>query len=300
LEIIVVEDGSTDGTRAIAEAHVVADPRVRMVTQANAGVAAARNLGWRQARSDHIAFIDADDVWTVDKIERQLAVLLAAGPGVGLVYSWHVVIDESSRIRARQAPTMIEGDAFERMLRGNFIGNGSAVLARREALVAARGFDPALHAAGAQGCEDLLFYARVAEHFRFALVPAYQIGYRRLPNNMSSNLPRMLRSWMLVGDEMRLRHPELRDVVDEGLANYTRWLVRHSLAAGRPRPLLSIAAVLMRHRFHVGFGIVVTVMPTELARAAWARVRWRLRRPCRSTSSTPAGRFEIEEPVRWW
>src|SRR5690348_12029992 len=72
LEIIVVDDGSVDDTREIAGRHAAVDDRVQVVTQSNAGLAASRNAGWMRARSELIAFIDADDLWAPTKIERQL------------------------------------------------------------------------------------------------------------------------------------------------------------------------------------------------------------------------------------
>ena len=75
LEIIVVDDGSLDDTAAIARRHAAEDERVRVLCQANAGVAAARNAGWQSSRADLIAFIDADDLWAPTKIERQLQAL---------------------------------------------------------------------------------------------------------------------------------------------------------------------------------------------------------------------------------
>lgn len=70
IEVIVADDGSTDGSRAIAERHGGA---VRWVSQSTAGPAATRNLGAREARGDLLAFLDADDLWTPEKLERQTA-----------------------------------------------------------------------------------------------------------------------------------------------------------------------------------------------------------------------------------
>ena len=79
LEIIIVNDGSTDETGTIAKRHAAEDKRVRIITQENAGLAAARNKGWGQARSNFIAFLDADDLWAPTKITQQIQALEAGG-----------------------------------------------------------------------------------------------------------------------------------------------------------------------------------------------------------------------------
>ncbi|RST31398.1 glycosyltransferase family 2 protein [Sphingomonas ginkgonis] len=229
LEILVVDDGSDDGTARIVRDHAAADPRVVLVEQENAGVAAARNNGWRRARSDLIAFVDADDVWAPIKISRQLAALDRAGPRVGLVYCWYQLIDADGRIIEADHKPDYRGDVLRDLFQGNFVGNGSAALVRRQALIDANGFEPAMRAADAGGCEDILFYCRVAEHHEFEVVEEALLGYRVLPNNMSSNLLRMARSWLMMVDEMLGRHPDCRRELRRGLYEYSAWLFRQSL-----------------------------------------------------------------------
>ncbi len=233
LDIIVVDDGSTDDTVTIAQRHAAQDSRISIIRQENAGVASARNSGWRGARSDFVAFIDADDLWAPTKIERQLRAMLLGGERTGLIYSWYVLVDAKSRMIGRGVPAFCAGDVLDEIFAGNFIGNGSAVLVRRQALLAANGFDSRLREAGAEGCEDHLFYCRVAEGYHFAVVPEYLIGYRYLPENMSSNLPRMLQSWMLVVDEMVGRHPNRTERLNLGLRKYGSWLLWRALARGQ-------------------------------------------------------------------
>lgn len=107
-ELILVDDGSTDGSTAIARAQAVADPKVRYADHpghTNCGMSASRNLGASLARGEYLTFIDADDVWEARKLAEQVAVL-DARPDVGLVvgalnywYSWQgAAAGEADRI----------------------------------------------------------------------------------------------------------------------------------------------------------------------------------------------------------
>jgi glycosyltransferase involved in cell wall biosynthesis len=273
LEIIVVDDGSTDSTRLVAEQHAARDSRVRVVTQDNAGVAAARNSGWRRARADLIAFVDADDLWAPTKIERQLRALREAGPQVGLVYCWYVRIGGDSQFHRAFEGARHEGDVLGRLIGWNFIGNGSSALVRKQALEYAEGFDSRLRAAGAEGCEDRLFYCRVAKKYHYAVVPEHLTGYRRLPDNMSSNRPRMLRSWLLVDDELLASCPEHGGALRSALRNYCRWLVNDALSSNALGQLAPLLGVMARR----SPTLAIDVLLTDLRQGIQDRIRGRLR-----------------------
>lgn len=230
LEILIVDDGSTDSTPAVVRAHADRDRRVRLLRQSNAGVAAARNLGGQSASSDLIAFIDADDLWAPTKIERQLEVLNAHGPDLGLVYTWFDVIDQADRVRYRMVRQCIAGHVLTQTMRGNFVGHSSSPLIRREALEYAGGFASALRARGVHDCEDWLLYFRIATRYTFALVPEPLTGYRVVPGRMSSDRVRMLRSLHMVSEEMRARYPEHERSINAGLRRYQRFLIREASA----------------------------------------------------------------------
>src|SRR5688572_3090637 len=84
-ELIIVDDGSTDDTAAVARGFAESDARVRYVARANGGQAAARNTGLGEARGPLVAFLDSDDLWLPGKLEAQLGVLERTG--VDLVYT---------------------------------------------------------------------------------------------------------------------------------------------------------------------------------------------------------------------
>ena len=247
LDIVVVDDGSKDDTLAIAHEIAKIDPRVRVLKQRNSGVAAARNAGWRSTSADLVAFLDADDLWSPDKIERQLAALESGGPQVGLVYTWYAMIDHNNYVIYRSNEVSVEGDALDEVLAQNFIGNGSSPLVRRTVLDATGGFDSSLQQRKAQGCEDYLFYCLAAELSHFAVVPDYLVGYRQTPDNMSANLTRMLRSWILVADEMLKRHPEKVLAIRAGLSLCGRWLAQRAVEQGQYRALIGLVATMSRY-----------------------------------------------------
>jgi glycosyltransferase involved in cell wall biosynthesis len=226
LDIVVVDDGSTDGTNDIAQAHAASDARVRVLRQANAGVAAARNAGWRLSLGQYVAFVDADDLWAPRKIELQLEALLAGGSSAGLAYCWLDRIDAAGNVTREYRDARLEGRIVDKLLESNFVGCGSTVLVRRQALIDAGGFDISLRARGGEGCEDWLLNCLVAMHWELVLVRDPLVGYRDLPGSMSRRRDTMLRSHMLMCERIAATEPALRAHALRGLNNYAFWLVK--------------------------------------------------------------------------
>lgn len=194
LEVIVVDDGSTDGTRRIVEARAVSDPRLRIFQQVNGGVASARNVAIAAALGDFIAPLDADDLWETSKIERQMARLAECGADTAMVYTGWVWIDTNDAIVDRSPRWTVEGHVFDLLLEINFTGNASIPLFRRHALEEIGGYNPALAAAHAGGCEDWEVVLRVARRYQVAVVPEALVGYRRRAGSMSTACQTMWRS----------------------------------------------------------------------------------------------------------
>jgi glycosyltransferase involved in cell wall biosynthesis len=210
IEVIVVNDGSTDDTQFIVQNFAVNDRRVRLFNTMNRGVALARNFGIENARGTYVAFLDADDLWHPTKIERQFKALSAhaADPTWGAVYAFHRVIDEEDRVIDIGRGTMnCRGYVLARNFVLKFVGNGSSLLVRREAALAVDGFDPWYAEAGVGGCEDLDFELRLAAQYRIEAVRSFLIGYRVYEGNMSSDRVRMAKSVVATIQQHIKRNP---------------------------------------------------------------------------------------------
>ena len=233
IEVIVVDDGSVDGSGEIARLHCLKDSRVRLIQTLNGGVASARNRGINEARGEFVAPVDADDLWAPDKIEKQVSVLRKSGAQYGLCYTWSARIGPDDEIIADVPRIPIEGDVLLDLCRSNIIGNGSSALVRATVLDEVGLYDSSLRDQRAQGCEDWDIYLRIAERYKFALVPEHLTGYRQYPGNMSSDVMQMYRSACIVLRRVGDRRPDLNTSLRRGETTMLRWLFLQSVEYGQ-------------------------------------------------------------------
>ncbi|WP_426195269.1 glycosyltransferase [Massilia sp. DWR3-1-1] len=240
IEVIVVDDGSTDHTAALVSAMAVHEPRLRLIRQSNQGVAAARNRAIGDARGTYVAPVDADDLWAPTKLARQVARIEQCGPETGLVYCWWAWIDQHGALLDRSPRWREEGNVLARLLQINFTGNASIPLYRLAFVRRHGGYSVRLRDLGCQGCEDWDLVLRIAEHSAVACVPEILVGYRRYATSMSAGCAVMWRSGTRVIDELAARQPALgaaavrhaRAQLAMHLAGVAFWSKRYLAACG--------------------------------------------------------------------
>jgi glycosyltransferase involved in cell wall biosynthesis len=238
IEILAVDDGSTDGGPAIVQAATEADRRIRMFRQENRGLAGARNTGIRMARAPLIGFCDADDLWAPGKAAAH-AFFLAARPDVGLSFSGSVIIDDDSiPLGFVQRPALHNVD-LNALLCGNPIGNGSTAVISR-ACLDDMAF-PGSVLAGRRTCwfdesyrqsEDIELWCRIqASRWRIAGIRAPLTGYRvrARAESLSSDAQAQIATWKRIFESLP---GDFRDLAGPALALQWRCQARKAIFAG--------------------------------------------------------------------
>ena len=180
VEVIAVDDGSTDDTPALLRQFGSA---IRSVRLDGRGVSAARNAGLAEARGDYIIFLDADDLLLPGGVSAQVAELQRRPEVDAVAGEWYVCDVESRTVR-RERTTMQEDDALPRLLRSNAFSTPSAMMLRRSALEAVGGFDTRFAFTA-----DWEMWLRLAKRGRrFSGVPVAVVMYRVHARSMTRNI----------------------------------------------------------------------------------------------------------------
>ncbi|MEH2170367.1 MAG: glycosyltransferase [Nostoc sp.] len=222
LELIVINDGSEDSTLEVVTK--IQDSRIKVFSYSNAGGNISRNRGLHHAVGEFVSFLDADDLWTPDKLQSQLKAL-QENITAKVAYSWTDYIDENGQFLLSGKRINVNGNGYEKLLLNNFLENGSNPLISKKALITLGGFDESLSAA-----QDWDMWLRLASNFDFICVPSVQILYRISANSVSSNLVRQEKTCLQVLDRAYKEKPStLKQSWNISLANLYKYLTCKAL-----------------------------------------------------------------------
>ena len=216
LEIIVVNDGSRDGSELALERLAGEIEKLRLIATPGLGLSAARNRGLRQARGELIALLDGDDFWAPEKLERQLPAFTSS-ERIGLVYSDFVDFSRDDATDGRVITVRRFHPGTSNHLRDYFLHDGpimpSTVLIRRAVFDDVGLFDESLRIG-----EDTEFYLRLAEKWRFCHVRGAFTFKRRHAGQVSWRLADFLPNAAVVTQRLVSVHPELRSLAGRRMA----------------------------------------------------------------------------------
>ena len=276
LEVVVIDDGSKDGTADIVARCMSRDERVRLIRQPNAGIAMARNRGILEARGTHIAFLDADDFWDSNHLTIH-AEMLARDSGLSVAFANARHVDVSG-VQTGERSRTPEGDVSPRTaFSGNPCTTCSTMVIRRSVFDAAGQF-----VSGLDHAEDQEWILRLLlRGFRMACSGNYTVAYRASPNGQSSDLTKMFRGFLSVREMAFREAPDFASrYADEAEGRICLYLARRAIrlgqgsAAGAPylqRALSHLPSLIRSSPAQLAAAIVAVAAPTLDRRLAALR-----------------------------
>lgn len=237
-ELICVDDGGSD--RSMDIVHSFEDPRIKIVYQANRGLAGARNSGIAHAKGQFVALLDSDDVWHPDKLTLHY-VHLMANPDVGVSYAGSRMIDREGQVLSIAMRPKLGRVTRRHILCRNPIGNGSAPVLRRSALDLAAFMHPSTVGRRCwfdeefRQSEDVELWTRLAvkHDVVFAGIDGLLTDYRIIPGALSANVVKQYLSWTKMLRKLRRYAPTfVAEHGDAARAYQLRYLARRSLQLG--------------------------------------------------------------------
>ncbi|MBO9998473.1 MAG: glycosyltransferase family 2 protein [Cyanobacteria bacterium SID2] len=169
-ELIVIDDASQDNTEEVVRGF--GDPRIHYIRhERNAGECGTRNTGLAAAKGHSIAFLDSDDWWLPEKLEKQVRRFEELPPQVGAIYTWLSAVNPQGQVKNLRQPTL-QGSIYGDLLYANFVGTPSTVIVRRECLDKGARFDTSLRC-----CGDWDMWLQIARDYDFEVIREPLVQY---------------------------------------------------------------------------------------------------------------------------
>ena len=230
-EMLVIDDGSTDSTAAIAQQYAATDSRIRLVSQANSGVSAARNKGVNLSEGELIAFLDADDRWLPEKLAAHVE-FMRSHPEASASFARAELIrlDGSSTHRTTQNFACCV--AMQDVLYNNPTITTSNIVIYKTVFETLGGFDESM--AHDEDIE-LLFRLLYQPEFELMGIDRILLQYRLCEDGLSSNLAKMEAGWMTLMEKARKLAPDLvEEHYNAAHSAKLQYLARKSLRLNMP------------------------------------------------------------------
>lgn len=241
IEVVVIDDESSDDS--LKRLSDLTDPRLRLVEQAHGGLQVARNRGVRETSAPFVAFLDGDDLWRPDKLEKHL-LLMEARPDVDMSFSRSVIYRRDEEFTWPQGDRRAGPVSFEDLYVENLVRNGSAAVLRRSALEAAGEFDVELPASGDR---DMWLRIALRSPDNILSLGEYLTCYRRRSGQATSGWDRPQQARKLITAKFDRLVPErVRRLKGSATMNFNRYLAELAYKAGDLHQARSFLAVSFR------------------------------------------------------
>ncbi len=243
-ELIIVDDGSTDETSQIAESYK--EKRIRLIKKANSGVADTRNLAIQWSSGSLVAFLDSDDLWMSDKLEKQVEFFISNNNIFGLVHTGYIEFDKIREFNPKPFKHVskrdISGNVTSQLMIHDFVAT-LTVMVRKEVFDEVGLFDLNFN-----GTEDWDLWIRIAQKYRFGFIDLPLAKYRLNPIGLSKTINKFEKELWKVVNKHLLASDLDRSKKNKGLWLYFRHMAHSYAKSNNPEIAFSFLVKAIKCR----------------------------------------------------